>query len=103
MPPQTKPDPGASCGSRRQYQEADILSRLKRIEGQVRGVQKMIQEGRSCSDVVIQLAAIKAAVNRVGTTVFNCHLVERIEKDLEEGKDYKASLAEAMTVLKKFS
>lgn len=81
----------------------EILSRLKKIEGQVRGVHKMIQECRNCGDIVIQLAAIKAAVNRVGTTVLTCHLAEKIENDLLEGNDVNESLADFMAVFKKFS
>lgn len=44
-------------------ERADLIDRLKRIEGQAKGVQKMIDDGRECMDVVTQLAAIKAAVN----------------------------------------
>jgi len=83
--------------------QAELLSRLKKIEGQVRGVHKMIQESRNCGDVVIQLAAIKSAVNRVGTTVLTCHLAEKIEKDLREERELKETLEEFMTVFKKFS
>jgi len=43
--------------------QAQIVSRLKRIEGQARGIQKMIEEKRKCEDIVIQLAAMKAAAN----------------------------------------
>ena len=85
------------------HNKADLLLRLKKIEGQVRGVHKMIQESRNCGDVVIQLAAIKSAVNRVGTTVLTCHLAEMIEKDLREEKELKETLEEFMTVFKKFS
>ncbi len=59
---------------------ADITERLKRIEGQARGIQKMIQEHRNCGGIVTQLAVIKAAVNRVSLTVLNCHLAETIKK-----------------------
>jgi DNA-binding FrmR family transcriptional regulator len=41
---------------------SDVLNRLRRIEGQVRGVQRMVEENRNCRDVVIQLAAVKSAV-----------------------------------------
>jgi DNA-binding FrmR family transcriptional regulator len=46
-----------------QAEQDEIRARLKRIEGQARGVQKMIDEGRDCVEVLNQLAAIKAAVN----------------------------------------
>ena len=42
----------------------DMLKRLRRIEGQVRGVQKMIEEDRECNDVIQQLAAIRSAVHQ---------------------------------------
>ncbi|MCL6560085.1 MAG: metal-sensitive transcriptional regulator [Firmicutes bacterium] len=88
---------------RRAELQNEVLTRLKKIEGQVRGVSKMIQDCRSCGDVVIQLAAIKAAVNRVGITVLGCHLADKIEKGLTEGKEIKESLNDFMSVFKKFS
>lgn len=81
----------------------EVLSRLKKIEGQVRGVQKMVQECRSCGDIMIQLSAIKAAVNRVGITVLACHLADQMQKDLRESNDVKESLKEFINIFKKFS
>jgi CsoR family transcriptional regulator, copper-sensing transcriptional repressor len=47
----------------------DVLLRLRRIEGQVRGIHRMVQENRDCRDVVTQLAAVKAAVASLNTLV----------------------------------
>lgn len=96
---------GAAAGgsSIKELMEADVLSRLKRIEGQVRGIQKMIQERRTCSDIVTQLAAVKAAVTQVSLTVVNCHLVETLTEDLRQGRDLRESVTESMAVLRKFS
>jgi DNA-binding FrmR family transcriptional regulator len=44
----------------------DVLKRLARLEGQIRGVQRMIEEGQDCRDVVTQLSACKAALDKVG-------------------------------------
>ncbi len=44
----------------------DVLKRLARLEGQIRGVQRMIEEGKDCRDVVTQLSACKAALDKVG-------------------------------------
>jgi len=44
----------------------DVVKRLRRLEGQIRGVQRMIEEGQDCRDVVTQLSACKAALDRVG-------------------------------------
>ncbi|SFR10606.1 metal-sensitive transcriptional regulator [Desulfoscipio geothermicus] len=81
----------------------EMMSRLKKIEGQVRGVQKMVQDCRDCGDIVIQLAAIKAAVNRVGITMLACHLADQIKNDQREGRNIKESLQEFIAIFKKFS
>lgn len=44
----------------------DVYNRLRRIEGQIRGLQRLVQEGAECQDVVTQLAATRAALDRVG-------------------------------------
>ena len=44
----------------------DVLKRLRRLEGQIRGVQRMVEEGQDCADVVTQLSACKAALDKVG-------------------------------------
>ena len=83
--------------------QKDLLTRLKKIEGQVRGIQKMIGEGRDCADIITQLTAVKAAINRVSITVLACHLAEQIENDLREKRQLKDSLAGFMDIFKKFS
>ena len=49
--------------------QTEVLLRLRRIEGQVRGIQRMVEENRDCRDVVVQLAAVKAAVASLNTLV----------------------------------
>ena len=83
--------------------QKEMVTRLKKIEGQVRGVTKMIQEGRGCGDVVIQLGAIKAAVNKVGFTVLACHLAGSIEEELNGHGDMNHVLGDFLAILKKFS
>ncbi|GAB6179510.1 metal-sensitive transcriptional regulator [Desulfotomaculum defluvii] len=83
--------------------QQDLMARLKKIEGQVRGIHKMIAENRSCSDVVIQLAAVKAAINRVGFSVLACHLATSIQENMDQGKEINDSLEDFMKVFKKFS
>ena len=83
--------------------QKDLLARLRRIEGQVRGVQKMIEDNRDCGEIVIQLGAIKAAVNRVGFSVLACHLASTIHEGIENNEDPAKQMDEFMAVLKKFS
>jgi DNA-binding FrmR family transcriptional regulator len=51
-----------------------IVNRLSRIEGHVRSIKAMVEEGRDCSDVLVQIAAVRAAVNQVGRIVLEDHL-----------------------------
>ena len=48
---------------------SEVLLRLRRIEGQVRGIHRMVEEDRDCRDVVVQLAAIKASIASLNTLV----------------------------------
>ena len=48
-----------------------LLKRLKRIEGQIRGIEKMIAEGRDCVSIVTQLAAVRSGIEGVGALVLN--------------------------------
>lgn len=51
----------------------DALGRLQKIEGQARGIQKMIQDDRDCVDVMNQIAAVKAAVNSLSASLFETY------------------------------
>ncbi len=65
----------------------DVLQRLKRIEGQARGLQRMIEEGRECEDIVIQLSAIKSAIDRVSLAIVGTHMIECMTAELNESGD----------------
>ena len=62
-----------------------LLNRLKRIEGQVRGVARMLEEDRYCIDVLTQLQAIRAALTRVETEMLKDHLDHCIETAIVSG------------------
>ena len=51
-----------------------LLKRLRRIEGQVRGIEKMIVDGRDCESLVTQLAAVRSAIESVGALVLNNYM-----------------------------
>ncbi len=54
--------------------EDDIATRLRRIEGQVRGIQRMLEEGRECEDMLTQTMAIRSAIDYVGARLMEYHL-----------------------------
>lgn len=51
-----------------------VLNRLRRIEGQIKGIQKMVEEDKYCSDILMQVNAVRSAVNNVGTLILENHL-----------------------------
>ncbi len=65
----------------------DVLLRLRRIEGQVRGVQRMLEEEANCAEILNQVAAVKSAINQVGILVFENHARECIFQILNEGEN----------------
>ena len=62
-----------------------LLNRLHRIEGQVRGVSRMLEEGRYCIDVLTQIQAIRAALTRVESEMLKDHLDHCIESAIVSG------------------
>jgi DNA-binding FrmR family transcriptional regulator len=62
-----------------------LLNRLKRVEGQVRGVTRMVEEDRYCIDVLTQLQAIRAALARVESEMLKAHLGHCIESAIVSG------------------
>lgn len=63
----------------------ELQRRLKRVEGQVRGVQRLLDEGADCEAVVLQLSAIKGALQRVGMKVATCQLGTRMAEEIKQG------------------
>jgi len=80
------------------------LVRLRRIEGQIRGVQKMIEEKRYCVDILTQLTSIVGAIKSVEENILERHLKGCVHQSFTKGsKDDKASkINEVVDVLKKF-
>jgi len=63
-----------------------IVKRLKRIEGQVRGVIRMVEEGQSCEDLLIQISSIRASVNKTGQFLMEEHLNNCIIEGIRKGR-----------------
>ena len=65
----------------------DLMNRLSRIEGQVRGVRRMVEEGAYCPDILIQVSAINAALNSFNKVLLANHIRTCVAEDIREGKD----------------
>lgn len=78
-----------------------LVDRLKKIEGQVRGLQRMIEEDRYCVDVLVQVAAVRAALSKVGMALFEGHARGCMQAAVRRGEGDQ-SVSELMEVLDKF-
>lgn len=88
-----KPDPTfakATAGKHAEAVDADIkaanLKRLRRIEGQVRGLQKMVEEDRYCPDIITQIASVQEALRGVGRQLLRNHLKHCATTAIKKGK-----------------
>ncbi|MBC8359021.1 MAG: metal-sensitive transcriptional regulator [Candidatus Aminicenantes bacterium] len=82
----------------------DDIVPLRRIEGQIRGIQKMIEEKRYCIDILTQLSSIVGAIRRVEENILNRHLRGCVRESFTRGnKENKAQkIDEVIDVLQKF-
>jgi DNA-binding FrmR family transcriptional regulator len=85
--------------------KASCLKRLNRIEGQVRGLAKMVEDERYCIDVVTQISAVRAALRRVEEEVLRDHVAHCVEHAIASGNatDQRRKVAELMDVLARSS
>jgi DNA-binding FrmR family transcriptional regulator len=79
----------------------DILERLRKIEGQVRGIQKMVNDGRYCVDILTQLSAVQAALNKVGLMVLENHTRGCVAKAIQQDGG-AAAIEELLFVIERF-
>ncbi|WP_096202369.1 metal-sensitive transcriptional regulator [Bacillus sp. FJAT-45350] len=78
-----------------------VKNRLKRVEGQVRGVLKMMEEEKDCQDIVGQMAAIRNALDRAIGVVVSTNLETCIRKQIESGENTEETIKEAVNLLVK--
>ncbi len=83
------------------HEKKEIISRLNRIEGQIKGIRSMIEEGKSCAEILTQIAAVRAAVNKVGSIVLENYSKTCLQKALDDDEREKA-LVELMETVQKF-
>jgi len=86
---------GSSCSQCVKHKHRDVNSkeyknmirRLKLIEGQVRGIEKMVEEDRYCIDILIQVSAIQSALNAFNKELLAQHIHSCVVEDIRSGKD----------------
>jgi DNA-binding FrmR family transcriptional regulator len=85
------------------HQQA-IVTRLNRIEGQVRGIRRMVQEPRLCVEILQQLSAAEAALNRISLAVFRYHVETCVPRGIADGEPHQtAHLKELVDIFDRFA
>src|SRR3982751_224404 len=88
-------------GAMRTDIKTSVQKRLSRIEGQVRGLSKMVDEDRYCIDIVTQISAVRAALRRVEEEVLKDHVAHCVEHAIASGDktDQRQKISELMDVI----
>ena len=81
--------------------KSSALKRLQRIEGQVRGLSRMVEENRYCIDIVTQIAAVRAALRRAEEEILRDHVASCVDEAVRSGNraDQRRKIAELMDVV----
>ena len=94
MPDETTPTRGSTAT------KDQTLNRLKRVEGQVRGIERMVEEDRYCIDVLTQITAVQAALDKVGLALLDEHARHCVLGAAPDDRDEKT--AELMAAVGRF-
>ena len=73
--------------TRSEEERKKLIHRLNRIEGQIRGIRKMVEKNAYCADILVQSAAVNAAVNAFNKELLASHIRGCVARDIREGKD----------------
>ena len=84
---------------RTEEEKKDLLVRLKKAEGQIRGIEKMVEEDLYCPDILIQVSAVTSALNSFNKQLLGMHIKGCVAEDITHGKE--ESVDELVKVLQK--
>lgn len=98
------PSDDAVCHCRHKHrtekEEKDLLTRLNRIEGQVRGIKAMVQDERYCPDILVQVSAVQSALNGFCKVLLSNHIKTCVVEDIKNGNE-ETAVAELCETIKK--
>jgi DNA-binding FrmR family transcriptional regulator len=96
------PDGGSARGYIKARDKELLENRLKRIEGQVRGVRRMVDEESYCVDVLTQIASVVSALEKVGTILLKDHVEHCVRESIEKGEGADEKIEELTTAVERF-
>lgn len=79
----------------------NIINRIKRAEGQMRGILAMMEDGKDCSDIVTQLSAVRSSIDRAMGIIVAENLVSCVNDDEKDGMSKEESIQQAINLLVK--
>ncbi len=79
-----------------------VTRRLKKIEGQVRGIQKMVNEDKPCEDILVQIGAVKSALHKTGQVILEGHMHHCVLDGINSGKE-EETIKQLISALNQFS
>ena len=94
--------PGTAHGYIKARDKELLQNRLKRIEGQVRGVQRMVDEEAYCVEVLTQIASAVSALEKVGTILLKDHVEHCVRESIEKGEDADEKIEELTSAVERF-
>jgi DNA-binding FrmR family transcriptional regulator len=102
----THQDKQATQGTAHGYIKAKdkelLQNRLRRIEGQVRGVQRMVDDEAYCVDVLTQIASVVSALEKVGAILLKDHVEHCVRESIEKGEDADEKIEELTAAVERF-
>lgn len=80
-------------------EKKDVINRLKRAEGQLRGIQRMIEEDKSCFDIITQLTAIRSSINSTMGVIIAEKITDVIENPSDDPKQQEERINQAIGLI----
>ena len=103
-PNDNRPAAGVCCGEKRKRRDdaefSDLIHRLNRVEGQIRGIRSMVENDAYCIDILTQVSAAGAALTAFSRVLLDSHVRTCVVEDIRSGRDEKTE--ELLAVLQKF-
>ena len=87
MPEKQEPCQCHKTKERSEKEYKNLIHRLNRIEGQIRGIRGMVEKEAYCTDILVQVAAVNAALNSFNKELLSNHIRTCVTRDIREGKD----------------
>lgn len=102
MEHKTERAPEAAHGYIKADDKEKVRNRLRRIEGQVRGVQRMVDEEVYCVDVLTQISSVVSALEKVGAILLKDHVEHCVRESIEKGEDADEKIEELTRAVERF-